>query len=460
MLGTVTVLAVSSQLLPAREQMAFTLGFHIVFAALGIGFPAITLAANAIGVRRGDEVALTLARRWSKAMAVLFAVGAVTGTVLSFEMGLLWPGLMRRFGDVFGIPFAIEGIFFFLEAIFIAVYLYGWTRMSPRAHLWSGVPIVIAGIGGALSVVSANAWMNQPGGFDLDAAGHVTAVRPLQVIFNRAVPYEVPHMILAAYMVAGFLVASVYAVGWLRGRRDRYHRVGFAIPFVLAAVATPVQIYVGDVAARGIAHDQPAKFASVEYVTKTGPRQPEVLGGLLIDGQVKLGIEVPDANSLLVGFSRDTVVTGLDRIPGDQQPPAPTLLHLAFQTMVAIGTLLLGLGAWLAVVWWRRRTLPASIWFWRAAAGAGAAAVLALECGWVVTEVGRQPWIVYQHMRTAEAVTGAHGLWLSLGIVLVLYTALGIGTVAALRAMARRWRAGDESESAAPYGPEPIGTAS
>jgi cytochrome d ubiquinol oxidase subunit I len=456
----VTGLAVSSsQALPAREQMAFTLGFHIVFAAMGIGFPAITLAANAIGVRRGDEVALRLARRWSKAMAVLFAVGAVTGTVLSFEMGLLWPGLMGRFGEVFGIPFAIEGIFFFMEAIFIAVYLYGWTRMSPRAHLWTGVPIVIAGIGGALSVVSANAWMNQPGGFDVDRAGHVTAVRPLEVIFNRATPYEVPHMLLAAYMVAGFLVASVYAAGWLKGRRDRYHRLGFAIPFVIASVATPVQIYVGDVAARSIADDQPAKFAAMEYVTRTGPHQPEVLGGLFIDGQVKLGIEVPDAASLLVGFSPDTVIIGLDRIPDDEEPPVPTLLHLAFQTMVGVGTLLLALAAWGALAWWRRRALPVSIWFWRAAAGAGAAAVLAMECGWIVTEVGRQPWVVYRQMRTAEAVTGAGGLWLSLGIVLVLYTALGIGTVAALRAMARRWRAGDEGEAGVPYGPGGTGTA-
>jgi cytochrome d ubiquinol oxidase subunit I len=222
---------VTGSALLAREQMGFTLGFHIVLACMGIAFPAITLVANWIGVRRGDEVAIELARRWSTVMAVLFAVGAVTGTVLSFEMGLLWPGLMQRFGDVYGIPFAVEGIFFFLEAIFIALYIYGWRRLSPWAHFWTGVPIVIAGVGGALSVVAANSWMNQPAGFTLDSAGNVTSVRPIDVIFNGATPYEVPHMLLAAYMVAGFLVASVYAVAWLRGRRDRLHRLGFAIPF-------------------------------------------------------------------------------------------------------------------------------------------------------------------------------------------------------------------------------------
>src|SRR5919198_329437 len=331
------LLAASSDLLPAREQMGFTLGFHIVLASLGVALPAITLIANWRGVR-GDRDALKLARRWSKVMAVLFAVGAVTGTVLSFEMGLLWPRLMGRFGDVFGIGFAIEGIFFFTEAIFIAIYIYGWERLPPRAHLLSGVPIVIAGIGGALSVVAANSWMNQPAGFTLDKAGHVTDVDPVDVIFNGATPYEVPHMILAAYMVAGFLVASVYAVGMLRGRRDPYHRVGFVIPFAVAAIATPVQLFVGDTAARAIADHQPAKFAAMEYVTDTGPHQPEYVGGIYVDGNVKGGVKIPDLDSILVGFSPGKKVIGLDQIPDDEEPPAPTLLHLAFDTMVGIGT--------------------------------------------------------------------------------------------------------------------------
>jgi cytochrome d ubiquinol oxidase subunit I len=433
-------LAASSQLLPAREQMAFTLGFHIVLASIGVAFPALTLIANWRGLRRGDAVALDLARRWSKVMAVLFAVGAVTGTVLSFELGLLWPGLMGRFGGVFGIPFAVEGLFFFTEAIFIAIYIYGWDRLAPWTHFWTGVPVVVAGIGGALSVVAANGWMNQPGGFSLDGAGHVTDVDPWGVIFNTAAAYEVPHMILAAYMVTGFGVASVYALAMLRGRRDRHHRLGFVIPFSVAALATPVQLAVGDTAARGIAEDQPAKFAAMEYVLETGAHQPEHVGGLLIDGRVRGAISLPGLDSFLVGFSTGKVIKGLEEFPEDERPPSPTLLHLAFDAMVGIGTALMALGVWFAVAWRRGRAPPEGRWFLRAAALAGPAAVAALECGWIVTEVGRQPWIVHGLLRTEDAVTTSGGVWLTLAGVVVLYAALGTGTVVVLRRMARRWR--------------------
>src|SRR5258705_442240 len=212
---------VAANLLAGRSQMAFTLGFHIVLACLGVALPTLVLIANAIGVRRGDPVAILLARRWSLVMAVTFAVGAVTGTVLSFEMGLLWPVLMGRFGGAFGIPFAIEGLFFFLEAIFIAIYIYGWERLSPRAHLLSGIPVALSGLGGTFSVIAANSWMNQPAGFTIGPDGRVAAVDPLAVIFNGATWYEVPHMLLAAYLVTGFLLASVFAVGLLGGPRDR-----------------------------------------------------------------------------------------------------------------------------------------------------------------------------------------------------------------------------------------------
>jgi cytochrome bd ubiquinol oxidase subunit I len=246
---TDALLLAASDLGAARSQMAFTLGFHIILASLGVALPAIMLIANYRGLRRSDTDALLLARRWSKVVAVTFAIGAVTGTVLSFEFGLLWPEFTGRFGKVFGVLFAIEGICFFLEAIFVAIYIFGWKRLAPWTHFWAGVPIPIMGLGGAFSVVAVNSWMNQPQGFS-PTTGEVTKVEPLKVIFNPAVPYEVPHMILAAYLVTGFLVASVYAVGMLRGRRDRYHRLGLLIPLSVACIVTPIQFAVGDTAAR------------------------------------------------------------------------------------------------------------------------------------------------------------------------------------------------------------------
>jgi cytochrome d ubiquinol oxidase subunit I len=448
-----TVLAASSELTPARSQMAFTLGFHIVLASLGVAFPAMMLIANYLGLRRGDAVAMELARRWSKVAAVTFAVGAVTGTVLSFEFGLLWPEFTDRFGEVFGVSFAIEGIFFFCEAIFIAIYILGWKRLSGWAHFWSGVPIVICGLGGAFSVVAVNSWMNQPDGFSLRSDGSVTNVDPWDAIFNSATAYEVPHMILAAYLVTGFLVASVYAVGMLRGRRDRHHRLGLLIPLTVAAIVAPIQFMVGDTAARAIAEDQPIKFAAMECVQTTQRDVTEYIGGRCTSDGVKGGIGIPGLDSWLVGFSTDTEVTGLDSVPPGDRPPANTMLHWAFDTMVGIGTLLIGLGAWLGVAWLRRRDIPKTDWFLRAVAVSGVAAIVALESGWIVTEVGRQPWIVYETMRTEEAVTGASGVWLTFGIVLALYTALGVATVLVLLTLARRWRREGVADADLPYGP-------
>jgi cytochrome bd ubiquinol oxidase subunit I len=453
-LDALPLAASESNLLAARELMAFTLAFHIVLACIGVAFPAIILLANWLGLRRGDADALRLARRWSKAMAVTFAVGAVTGTVLSFEFGLLWPRFMERFGDAFGIAFAIEGLFFFTEAIFLAIYIYGWKRLSGWAHFWSGVPMVITGVGGAFSVVTANAWMNQPQGFTLDAAGRVVDTAPLEVLFNPAWSYEVPHMILAAYMVTGFLVASIYAVGMLRGRCDRLHRLGLLIPLTVACMAAPVQLYVGDVAARSVAEDQPAKFAAFECIEETGSDQTEYVGGICTDNGVKGAIGIPGLDSLLVGFSTDTVVTGLEDIPPEEQPPANTLLHLCFDAMVGIGSGLLALAAWLGIAWWRRRDIPATPSFLRAVALSGAAAVVAMWCGWIVTEVGRQPWIVNGYMRTSDAVTEAEGIWFAFAGVLALYAGLGTGAILVLRAMSRRWREeGEADEAEAPYGP-------
>ena len=455
LLDALPLAASESNLLAAREMMAFTLAFHIVLSCLGVALPATILVANYLGLKRGDEDAIELARRWSKAMAVTFAVGAVTGTVLSFEFGLLWPEFMDRYGSVFGVAFAIEGIFFFIEAIFLAIYIYGWKRLSGWAHFWSGVPMVITGIGGAASVVAANAWMNQPQGFTENAAGKVIDVDPVDVIFNPAFGYEVPHMILAAYMVVGFLLASIYAVGMLKGRRDRLHRLGLLIPLTIGCIVTPIQLFVGDTAAREVAEHQPAKFAAMECIYETGPNQTEWLGGICTDEKVKFGIGIPDLDSFLVGWSADTVVTGLDQIPDDEEPPAHTLLHLSFDVMVGIGSGLMLLALWFAFVWWKKRDIPQTPWFLRIVSVSGVATIIALWCGWIVTEVGRQPWIVQGYMRTEEAVTEAGGIWFAFAAILLIYAALGTTAILVLRGMSKRWReqGGAEVERGAPYAP-------
>ena len=444
---------VNGQVVPARAQMAATLGFHIILACLGIALPTVVLLAEFIGLRRSDEVALRLARRWSQAMGVLIAVGAVTGTVLSFEMGLLWPGLMNRYGAVLGLPFGVEGLFFFLEAIFAGIYLYGWRRLGGWAHWWSGTPIALSGIFGAMSVVAVNAWMNQPGGFTV-SHGQITSVDPWRVFFNHAAAYEMPHMILAAYMVTGFTVAGVYAAGILRGRRDRYHYTGFTIPFVLAAVLTPIQIFVGDTAARAIAHDQPVKFAAMEYVTQTSGNVPEWLGGIYANGRIYAGLKIPDMDSLLVGFGPGTKVIGWDSVPAAYRPPVVWLIHLCFDAMIGLGFLLLLAGMWAAWEWWRRRRLPPQRLFWLLGAVSGLAAIVAMECGWVVTEVGRQPWVVYRLQTTTAAATTNGGVIASLSVVIVGYAVLGTATILVLRILARRWRRDDTQEAAVPYGPQ------
>jgi cytochrome bd ubiquinol oxidase subunit I len=442
-----------AEVVPARGQMATTLGFHIILACLGIAFPTIVLLAEFVGLRHSNVVALTLARRWSQAMGVLVAVGAVTGTVLSFEMGLLWPGLMRQYGAVLGLPFGVEGLFFFLEAIFTAIYLYGWRRLPGWAHFWTGVPIAVSGIFGAMSVIAVNSWMNQPGGFTA-SRGRITSVDPWQVYFNHAALYEMPHMILAAYMVTGFLVAGVYAAGIWRGRRDRYHYTGFALGFVPAAVLTPFQIFVGDTAARAIASDQPVKFASMEYVAHTGRQVPEWLGGVYINGHIYGGLRIPYMDSLLVGFGPGTKVTGWDSVPAAGRPPVVWLIHLCFDVMVGLGFLLLLVGLWALYEWWRHRRLPRQRLFWLLGAVSGLAAIAAMECGWVVTEVGRQPWVVYKLLTTTAAATTNGGVIASLTFVIVLYAVLGAATIGILRILARRWRRGGP-EPDVPYGPPP-----
>ena len=444
----------------ARAQMAFTLAIHIILVPLGVSWAFLALVANWRAIRRDDADALLLAQRWSKYMAVTFAVGAVTGTVLTFEFGLLWPRFMGRWGEVFGIPFLIEGLFFFTEAIFIAIYIFGWKRMRPWPHFWTGVPVVIAGIGGSASVVAANAWMNTPSGFTLDAQGNVATVDPWRVIFNDGMPLASMHMIVAAYIVGGFLVASVYAVGILRGRDDRYHRLGFTIAFSVGAIAMPIQMGVGDSLARWVYEEQPTKFAAIELVATTGSDKPEILLGHLDgEGNVVGGIPLPGVASILSDPSTGTatVIKGLDEVPPEDRPTfqQANIVHLAWDVMIGLATLLFLVSLYYGGHWLIRRRMPDGRWFLRIASACGVLSVLSLEAGWVVAEVGRQPWIVYNYMKVEDAATANTYVWVTFIGVALLYGGLAYALIRVLRTMSRRHREGGDGfdDHDTPYGP-------
>jgi cytochrome bd ubiquinol oxidase subunit I len=423
-------------LLAARQMQAMSFIVHIPLVCFGIAFPAMVLFAEGLWLRTGNAAYKALAKRWSKVMLILFAVGVVTGTILSFEFGLLWPNLTATFGDVFGLGFALEGFSFFIEAIFIAIYVYGWDRIPPRSHFLLGVPIVITGVAGSLTVISVNGWMNHPSGFDV-VGGQVTHADPWAALFNDHLWYEFTHMYLAGYMVAGFLVAGVYAAAWLKGRRDRYHRAGLIIALTFASLAAPVQIVVGDWAGRQVAEDQPTKLAAFEGLGQTTKGAPLHLGGIYQDGEVKYGFKIPKLLSLLAFHDPGAQVQGLDAVPPRDRPPV-NVVRMSFQAMVGIGTALALLAVFYIGVWWRRRSLPRSRWFYRAVIAAGPLALVALITGWITTEVGRQPWVVYEVMRTNQAVTDAGGLPIAYAALAAVYVFLLAAVIWLLRRLAGR----------------------
>lgn len=423
-------------LLQARQMQALSFSVHIPLVCFGIAFPAMVLFAEWLHLRTGDQLYRTLARRWTRIMAALFAVGVITGTILSFEMGLLWPNFTATFGGVFGLGFAIEGFSFFMEAIFIGIYVYGWERLSPRAHFWSGVPIAIAGVTGSLMVIAVNAWMNHPGGFRL-VHGKAVDIHPLTALFDNSFLWpELTHMYIAGYIVCGFLVAGAYAIGRLRGKWGRYERTALAIPLTIAALASPVQVLVGDWAARDVAVSQPVKLAALEGLAHTTKGASEHILGWYEDEKIEYGIGIPKLLSFLAYHNPNATVAGLDTVPKDRQPPI-NVVRIAFQTMVGIGTLLALLGVWQLGVWLKRRRLPDSDWFYRAVALAGPASLVALIAGWVTTEVGRQPWVVYHVMLTSEAVTGAGGIVVGYATLALVYLGVAGGVVWILRRLAR-----------------------
>ncbi len=410
----------------ARQMQALSFAVHIPLVCFGIAFPALVLYLEWRHLRTGDPVYRTIARRWTKIMAALFAAGVVTGTILSFEMGLLWPAFTGTFGGVFGLGFAIEGFSFFLEAIFIGIYAYGWSRLSPRMHFLSGFPIVLAGFTGSLMVISVNGWMNHPMGFRIDH-GVVVDVHPLSALFaNGYVWHEVVHMYLAGYMVTGFVLAGAYAFARLRGRWSRYELIALAVPLAAATLASVAQVFVGDWNGRDVATVQPTKLAAFEGLGHAEKGAPVHILGWYSDGRVKYGIPIPRLLSLLAFHSSNATVEGLDAVAPANRPPV-NVVRFSFQTMVGIGSAL----ALLSVVYLgtrlRRRRLPESTWFYRALVVAAPLSVVALIAGWVTTEVGRQPWVVYRVMRTSAAVTGASGIPVGYATLAIVYAALAAG---------------------------------
>ncbi|HWF53514.1 MAG TPA: cytochrome ubiquinol oxidase subunit I [Solirubrobacteraceae bacterium] len=416
----------------ASQMQALSFTVHIPLVCFGIALPAIIAFMEWRFLRTGDELYRTLARRWTRLMAALFAVGVITGTILSFEMGMLWPGFMSRFGGVFGLGFAIEGFSFFMEAIFIGIYVYGWKRLKPRTHLLCAVPIILAGFTGSLMVISVNAWMQHPSGFKL-VHGRAVDVHPLAALFGNSFLWnELIHMYLAGYIVTGFVLAAPYAIAMLRGRRGRYERTALAVPLAIAAIVSPIQVLVGDWVARDVATEQPTKLAAIEGLAHTTRGASEHLLGWYENGQVKFGIAIPKLLSLLAFHSFNAKVQGLDAVPASQRPPI-NITRISFQLMVMIGTALAVLGVWFLFMRYRRKRLPDTRWFYMAVAAAGPLSLVALIAGWIVTEVGRQPWVVYKVMTTTQAVTDARSVPVGYAALAIAYVLVAIGVVWVLR---------------------------
>lgn len=412
--------------LAARSQMAVSLGFHILFAVVGIAMPVLMVIAEARWRRTGDGMYLELAKRWAKGTAILFAVGAVSGTVLSFELGLLWPGFMRFAGAIIGMPFSLEGFAFFAEAIFLGVYLYGWSRISARAHIAAGVLVALSGAASALFVVLANAWMNSPAGFQL-VNGAPTDVDPVAAMLTPAAFPEVLHMLLAAYAATGFAVAGIHGFMLLRDQRNAFHRRALVVALIVGTPAAILQPLSGDISARYVAQWQPPKLAAMEGQFRTEAGAPLRIGGVpdVAAQRTRWAFEIPHGLSLLAFHDPQAVVRGLDAVPRRDWPPVP-VVHIAFQVMVGLGTLLAVVGIWVAIAAWRRTDLAANRWLMRAVVVASPMGFVCIEAGWTVTEVGRQPWVIYGVMRTADAVTPMPGLIVPFVLISALYCFLGV----------------------------------
>lgn len=412
-------------LLYARWQMGLSLGFHIIFAAIGMAMPVMMVAAEVAWLRTKRPEYLDLARRWARGTAVLFAVGAVSGTVLSFELGLLWPRFMELAGPLVSMPFSLEGFAFFIEAIFLGLYLYGWDRLRPRVHVLAGI---LVALGGALSgafVVTANAWMNTPAGFRVEN-GILVAIDPVAAMLNPAAASQVVHMVLAAYAAVGVGVAGIHARLLLRDPARPFHRGAFAIALAVGMPASLLQPVSGDWAGKVVARTQPAKLAAAEGHFVTRPHAPLHVGGWpdADAGEMRYAIAIPGGLSVLAHGDPSAPVTGLHDIPRELWPPVAPV-HAAFQVMVIIGGWLAALALWTALLWWRGRLFDSRM-FLRAVFASTTLGFIAIEAGWIVTELGRQPWIIHGVMKTADAVTPMPGLVVPFAIFTAIYVLLAI----------------------------------
>lgn len=419
----------------ARGQMEMSLAFHMIFAALGIAMPLLMLIAEGLWLRTRRQHYLDLAQKWGKATALTFVVGAVSGTGLSFELGLLWPGFMSFAGPIIGSAFTLEGFAFFIEAIFLGIYLYGWDRLSPRAHWLTGWPVAISGLLSGILVVAANAWMQTPSGFTMEN-GKPVNIDPLAPFMNPSWFQMALHSSLSCYIAIGFAVAGVYAVGMLRGRRDAYHRSAITISLAVATLTALVQPLSGDFLAQRVGKTQPAKLAAMEGHFETQRGAPLNIGGIPdpATGKIRYAIQIPKGLSFLATHDFNAEVKGLNDFPAADRPNT-VVAHIAFQIMVGSAFAMIGLGLWFWLARWRFHSID-NPWLLRALVLGSPLGILALEAGWIVTEVGRQPWVIYGVMRTREGVTTATDVGATFLIFSVLYLGLGVVLIFLLRYLA------------------------
>lgn len=411
-------------LLAARIQMAVSLGFHIIFACIGMAMPFMMAAAHGLWLKTQDDVYLSLTKTWSKGVAIFFAVGAVSGTALSFELGLLWPGFMEHAGSIIGMPFSWEGTAFFVEAIALGLFLYGWGRIPPWTHWGCGLVVGISGLASGFFVVCANAWMNAPAGFEM-VDGKAINIDPWAAMFNERYLNMGIHMLVASFQATGFAVAGLHSYRILKGKSLDLHRKARNIALVFAGIASILQPISGDILAKETAEVQPLKLAAMEAHFETEKGAPLIIGGWpdVEERVTRFAIKIPNMLSFLAFGDFQAEVKGLNDFPEELWPPVlPT--HIAFQVMVGIGTLLIGVSLLSVIGYWKRRELLESSLYLKLLAMCTPLGFIAVEAGWCVTELGRQPWIIYGVMKTKDALTPMPGLWLPMLLFFLVYMML------------------------------------